>query len=82
MKRQTIRTRYYISHLGYFSLDRHRFEPTSPYEDILLNLERTHPKGMSLQDLYLSGAKKSALDTLVNELHYVTTNSKARYKPL
>jgi len=81
MKKQTIRTRYYITHFGYFRLDISRIDTRFPYKEILLNLKGKHPKGMSLQDLYLSGVSKSALDTLVNE-HYVTTNSKARYKPL
>jgi hypothetical protein len=51
-----------------------------PYRESLAILEDKLPKGMSLQDLYLSGVEKTVLDTLVEE-HLVTTNSKARYKP-
>jgi hypothetical protein len=81
MKRQTIRTRYYITHLGHNFIEKKRFGLKDSYRDPLVILEEKLPKGLSLPELYLSGVEKSVLDTLV-ESYLVTTNSKARYKPL
>lgn len=79
--RQTIRTRYYLSPLGYDFLSEKRSHLRDSYRDLLVGLENVLPAGMSLSDIYLLGVEKDTLDTLV-EHYFVTTDSKRRYKPI